>query len=87
MEKCGIIKKIIGEALDLCAPMVPVPKKNNKIQICVDLKRLNESVVRAIHTLPILDDVLYKMRDATAFAKLDASSGFGRSSWMMVVHA
>ena len=76
MEKYGIIEKVIGEALDWCAPMVPVPKKKNKIRICVDLKRLNKSVVRAKHTLPILDDVLYKMRDATVFSKLYASSGF-----------
>ena len=76
MEKYGIIKKVIGEALNWCAPMVLVPKKNDKIRICVDLKRLNQSVVRAKHTLPILDDVLYKMRDATAFSKRDASSGF-----------
>ena len=73
MEKYGIIEKVSDEALDWCAPMVPVPK-NNKIRTCVDLKRLNESVVRAKHTLPILDDVLYKMRDATVFSKLDASS-------------
>ena len=74
MEKYGIIEKVNGEALNWCVPMVPVPKKKNKIRICVDLKHLNEYVVRAKHTLPILDDVLYKMRDATVFSKLDASS-------------
>ena len=35
------------DATDWCAPMVVVAKKNNKIRICVDLKRLNRSVVRA----------------------------------------
>ena len=56
--------------------MVAVPKENNKIRIGVGLKHLNESVVEAIHTLPILDDVLCKMRDVTVFSKLDASSRF-----------
>ena len=51
-------------------------KRTTRSGYVVDLKRLNESVVRAKHTLPILDDVLYKMRDATVFSKLDASSGF-----------
>ena len=78
MEKYGIIEKVIGEALDWCALMVPVPK-NNKIRICVDLKRLKESFVRAKHTSPILDDVLYKMRDATVFSKLDPPSRFWKT--------
>ena len=51
----------------------PSPKEEQQDRICADLKSLNESVVRPKHTLPILDDVLYKMRDATVFSKLDAS--------------
>lgn len=75
MERYGIIEKVT-DAIDWCAPMVAVPKKTHKIRICVDLKHLNQSVVRSKHILPVLDDVLHKLRGATLFSKLDASSGF-----------
>ena len=57
--------------------MVPVVKKNGKIRICVDLKRLNKAVKRKKKImLPNLDDVLPKLAGAKYFSKLDASSGF-----------
>lgn len=75
MEQEGIVQKIT-EPTPWCSPMVPVVKKNGKIRICVDLKRLNQSVAREKHTLPVLDDVLHRLAKSTVFTKLDASSGF-----------
>ena len=43
MEDADIIMKIT-EPTDWCAPMVPVVKKSGKVRICVDFKRLNQSV-------------------------------------------
>ena len=71
MVNYGIVERMT-DATFWCAPMVVVPKKNNKIRICVDLKRLNRSVVRSKHILPVLDDVLYKLSGAMLFSKLDA---------------
>ena len=56
--------------------MVPVVKKNGKIRICVDLKRLNEAVKKENFMLPNLDDVSPKLAGAKYFSKLDASSEF-----------
>lgn len=39
MLRSGIITKVT-EATDWCSPMVPVLKKNGKVRICVDLKKL-----------------------------------------------
>ena len=75
MESHNIIERVT-DAIDWCSPMVAVPKKNNKLRICVDLKHLNQSVVRSKHILPVLDDVLHKLSGATVFSKVDASSGF-----------
>ena len=75
MEKEGIIEKVT-EPTEWCAPMVPVVKKNGKIRICVDLKRLNEAVKKENFMLPNLDDVSPKLAGAKYFSKLDASSGF-----------
>ena len=56
--------------------MVPVVKSNGKVRICLDLRRLNESVKRERYMLPNLEDVAPELAEAKIFSKLDASSGF-----------
>ena len=80
METLGIIEKVT-EPTEWCAPMVPVVKRNGKIRICVDLKKLNESVKREKFILPTIDDLLPKLAGSTVFSSLDAASGF----WQLVL--
>ena len=75
MESLGVISKVEAPTL-WCAGMVAVPKKSGAIRICVDLKPLNESVLREVHPLPKVDDTLAQLAGATLFTKLDANSGF-----------
>ena len=42
----------------------------------MDLKHLNESVLREIFPLPEVDDALAQLHGAKVFTKLDANSGF-----------
>ena len=53
-----------------------VPKKSGDVCICVDLKPLNESVLREVHPLPKVDKTLTQLTGARVFSKLDANSGF-----------
>ena len=50
-------------------------------RICVDLKPLNENVLRETHPMPHVDDALAQLSGAKLFSKLDATQtvGFGRS--------
>ena len=75
MEKLGVIRKV-SEPTPWCAGMVVAPKKSGAIRICVDLKPLNEEVLREIHPIPRVDDTLAQMVGAKIFSKLDANSGF-----------
>lgn len=75
MEAIGVISKV-EKPTPWCAGMVAVLKKSGDVRICVDLKPLNESVLREIHPLPKVDDVLAQLSGATVFSKLDANSGF-----------
>ena len=59
-----------------CAGMVVVPKKSGAVRICVDLKPLNQNVLREVHPLPKVDDTLAQLSGAKLFSKLDANSGF-----------
>lgn len=43
MEEQGVISKI-DKPTDWCAPMVVVPKRNDKFRICVDFTKLNDCV-------------------------------------------
>lgn len=56
--------------------MVVVPKKSGTVRICVDLKPLNESVMRETHPLPKVDDNLAQLAGASIVSKLDENSGF-----------
>ncbi len=83
MLELGIIQQVT-EPTAWCSPMVPVImviEKNEKVRICVDLKRLNKSGARERYTftLPILADVLHKLSGSKAFSTLDASSGVASS--------
>ena len=53
--------------------MVVVP---GAVRICVDLKPLNESVLREPHPIAQTDDVLAQLAGASHFSKLDANSRF-----------
>ena len=46
------------------------------MRICVDLTKLDESVMREKHDLPSVDQTLGRLAGAKVFTKLDANSGF-----------
>ena len=56
--------------------MVVVPKPSGKVRIYVDMKPLNENVMRAFHPLPAVDEILAQLSDAQTFTKLDTNAGF-----------
>ena len=75
MESSRIISRV-DVPTPWCSWIVPVPKKSGAVRICVDLKALNESVLREVYPLPTVDDLLGQLTGATVFSHLDANSGF-----------
>ena len=75
MESMGVISPV-QEPTEWCAGMVVVPKPGDKVRICVDLTKLNESVRREHHPLPAVEQTLAQLAEAQIFSKLDANSGF-----------
>ncbi|KAI4898509.1 hypothetical protein NFI96_006164, partial [Prochilodus magdalenae] len=69
MKSLGIIAEVT-EPTDWCSPMVPVIKKNGKVRICVDLKKLNKAVKRERFILPTLEDITPKLTGANVFSTL-----------------
>ena len=66
MEDLGVISRI-DEPTEWCAGMVVVPKPNGNVRICVDLTKLNESVVRERHILPSVEQTLAQIAGAKFF--------------------
>lgn len=75
MVKKGVISPVT-QPTPWCSGMVPVPKKNGAIRVCVDLTALNEAVLREVHPMKSVDENLAKLKDSTVYSKLDANSGF-----------
>ena len=75
MERMGVISRVESPT-EWCAGIVVVPKKSGDIRICVDLKPLNECILREVHPLPKVDETLALLAGAQVFSKLDANSGF-----------
>ena len=75
MEEASVISRV-DEPTEWCAGMVVAPKKNGSVRICVDLRPLNECVLREIHPIPMVDETLALLSGAQLFSKLDANNGF-----------
>ena len=75
MERIGVISKVTVPT-EWCSGMVPVLKKSGAVRICVDLQRLNQSVLREVHPLPRVEETLAQLSGAKIFFHLDANSGF-----------
>jgi hypothetical protein len=58
--------------------MVTVVKENGNVQICDDLKRLNDAVKREHYILPNLEDIAPKVTGAQSLSMLDTSCGFSQ---------
>ena len=79
MLATGVISKV-DQPTAWCAGMVVRPKPNDRVRICVDLSKLNESVQRERLLLPSVDHTLGQLQGAKFFSKLDANSGFWQIS-------
>ena len=75
MLEQGVISPVTVPT-EWCSGIVPVPKANGAVRICVDLTQLNKEVEREIHPMSSVDESLAKLGKSTIFTKLDANSGF-----------
>ena len=75
MEGLEVISRV-NKPTPWCAAMVVVTKPSGAVRICVDMKPLNENVLREVHPMPKVDTTLAQLTGATIFSKLNANSGF-----------
>ena len=76
LEAQGIIEPVT-EPTEWCAPITVQPKKNGAVRLCVDLKKLNQYVVRERWQSPTPLEVVSNLpKNAKFFTTVDAVKGY-----------
>ena len=58
------------------SPVVLVRKKNGKLRLCVDYRKLNELTIKDCYSLPRITEVLDSLHGTRYFSTLDMKSGY-----------
>ena len=75
LQDLDIIEDVDGST-PWVSPLVAVPKSNGDIRVCVDMRRVNETILRERHPIPTLEETLQDLNGATVFSKLDLRWGY-----------
>ncbi|MCO5551659.1 hypothetical protein L7F22_005163 [Adiantum nelumboides] len=66
------------EHTDWVSPIVVVPKKIEKLRVCVNLKKINAATIRDNYPLPIIDHVIERVVGREAYSFLDGFLGYNQ---------
>ena len=72
LEK-GFIRKSTSPA---GAPILFVKKKDGSLRLCVDYRKLNEMTIRNSYPLPLINELLDRVKGAKFFTKLNLKSAY-----------
>lgn len=75
LEELDCIEPVSGPS-KWVSPMVPVPKGENGVRICVDMRLANAAIMDEKHPLPTIEDLLPQLRDAVMFSKVDLKMAY-----------
>jgi len=69
----GFIRKSTSSA---GAPILFVKKKDGSLRLCVDYRKLNDMTIRNSYPLPLISELLDRVKGAKIFTKLDLKSAY-----------
>ncbi|XP_038046793.1 uncharacterized protein K02A2.6-like [Patiria miniata] len=75
MEALGVIRRVAHHT-DWCSSITTSLKQDGSIRVCLDPKRLNQSLRRCPHKIPTLEELNPEFSQARVFSKLDAKAGY-----------
>ena len=58
------------------SPLVIVPKQDNNVRLCVDMRAANTAIKRTRHPIPTIEAVAQELNGASVFSKLDLSQAY-----------
>ena len=66
----------VTEMAEWCNSFMLLPKANDKVRLCLDPVRLNQTLIRPVHSSPTLNDILHRVNNVNYMSIIDASSGY-----------
>ena len=73
LEEQGII---IKSKSPWASPIVPVPKPDGTVRICIDYRRLNSITIKDPYYMVTLEEILDRVGNSCVMSKIDLSKGF-----------
>ena len=70
LESLDIIEKVNGPT-NCVSPVIIVPKANNNVRLCVDMRRANSAITRVRYLIPTIYEILQDLNQSKVFSKLD----------------
>ena len=58
------------------APAMLVPKKNGKLRLVIDYRKLNEHTIKSCWPIPSIEEISDTLQGSTYFTTIDISWGF-----------
>ncbi len=58
------------------SPVVLVPKPNDTVRLCIDMRVANQAIKRTRHPIPTRQDIALSLNGATVFSKLDLNEAY-----------
>ncbi|QRW23854.1 Transposon Tf2-12 polyprotein [Rhizoctonia solani] len=71
--KAGLIRP---SRSPMASPILFVKKKNGKLRMCVDYRRLNSMTKKNVYPLPLPQNLIEKLQGAKIFSKFDLKAGY-----------
>ena len=59
-----------------CSSLLVVPKGKNDIQLVVDLRGVNKTIIRTPFKMPTLETIISRLNEVSWFSTIDLSSAF-----------
>jgi len=75
LKNLDVIEPVTGPSRWV-SPMVPAPKGEKGIRICVDMRLANAAILDEKHPLPTIEDLLPLLKDAVLFSKIDLKMAY-----------
>ena len=76
MEQQDIIEDITSEGTPWLSQLVIALKSNGDVRLRIDMRNTNTAIQRTRFPTPTVDDLIFKLKGAKYFTKLDLNSAF-----------
>ena len=76
LEEEDIIEDVTAQPTPWLNALVIVPKGEDQIRLCVDMRAANNAITITRYPTPTVDDLMIKLKGAKVFTKLDLTSAF-----------